>query len=615
MKKCTILFALLIFTAKIFAGTGGPDLFGYTWKDSNEPDGPAYNWIDITAFPNATQVKLLGDDNSRGPFPLNFNFHYYWYDVNQFWVGSNGYILFQDGQLASPFSAFANSALPNDVIGAFCNDLTFLNANNPGECWYYLNPALDTLIVSWMNVPFFDVIPAGFSGSNTFQIILSAVDSSITFQYEQVDPTAPVTFSASSVGIENYAAVPGAGLQWPSVGLIQTPPDSFAIKYYYPHPQLLTNFTDAAIIQNQNPSTGGIFVAANGFPNYLTTQVKNYSTHTVNPFNVACKVLNSNGDTIILENFMTDTLLTTESQDIAFTTQFVPTTPGTYRFITISQLPGDAPASGNNTKKLEIVALDTTQSEMWMGYDGGQTNGLAGINWVGGSGGVGNYFIPPFYPIAITKLHYWITSFANTDAFSGRVFDDDGVLGLPFTLLDSVHVSSANITVGNWTDINLSAPIIINSGGFYVAWDEIGESITLGCATAEPLSNRSFEEFQNIWGIFRFRSAQDPMIAVTIEKSYPTGLPNPDDKSLSLSVTPNPASDRITMLYNIADGGARNTLLITDLQGKIMQTIKLNFGAGTHQMNFDVSSLPAGIYFVTLMSGKEKSVQKLVITK
>lgn len=615
MKKCTTLFALLIFSANIFAGTGGPDLYGYTWKDSNEPDGPVYNWIDIVSIPNSTQVKLLGDDNSRGPFAMNFNFHYYWYDVNQFWVGSNGYIMFQDGQLASPFSAFPNNALPNDVVGALCNDLTFLNANNPGVCWYYLNPALDTLIVSWINVPFYDINLAGFSGSNSFQIILSAVDSSITYQYNQVDAANPVNFAQSSVGIENYAAITGAGLQWPSVGVIQTPTDNFAIKYSFPHPPLITTFTDAAVMQNENPSTGGIFITTNGFPHYLTTVLKNYSTHTVSPFNVVGKLLNSAGDTLILENFTTDTLLSLESQDIAFTTPFTPTTAGTYKFITISQLPGDAPASGNNGKKLEIVAIDTTQSEMWLGYDGGQVNGLLGLNWTGGEGGAGNYFIPPFYPVAITKLHYWITGFSNTDAFSARVFDDDGVLGLPFTMLDSVHVSAANIAIGDWTDIFLSAPIIINSGGFYVSWDEIGETITLGCATAEPLSNRCFEEFQNIWGIFRFRETQDLMIAATIEKSYPTGIDQPDNKSISLSVFPNPASDRITMQYNITDSKASNALLITDVQGKLMQTINLNFGAGTHQMSFDVSSLSGGIYFVTLMSGKEKSIQKLVITE
>jgi len=62
MKKLLPLFLLSIsFTS--FAGTGGPDDYGYVWKDSYESDGPDYGWIDILQYNTATQVTLLGDDN------------------------------------------------------------------------------------------------------------------------------------------------------------------------------------------------------------------------------------------------------------------------------------------------------------------------------------------------------------------------------------------------------------------------------------------------------------------------------------------------------------------------------------------------------------------------
>jgi len=29
-------------------GRGGPDLYGYTWRDSYDSVGPLYSWVDIT---------------------------------------------------------------------------------------------------------------------------------------------------------------------------------------------------------------------------------------------------------------------------------------------------------------------------------------------------------------------------------------------------------------------------------------------------------------------------------------------------------------------------------------------------------------------------------------
>ena len=80
-----------------YRGTGGPDAYGYTWIDSDESGGPTYSWIDISGI--GTEITGLTDDNNLGPFPMNFDFGYYWYAVNQFWVNANGAISFSDNTI------------------------------------------------------------------------------------------------------------------------------------------------------------------------------------------------------------------------------------------------------------------------------------------------------------------------------------------------------------------------------------------------------------------------------------------------------------------------------------------------------------------------------------
>ena len=61
MKRSATLFLAMIIVGLLPAATGGPDQYGYLWKDSAEPDGPVYEWIDITSI--GTLMTGLADDN------------------------------------------------------------------------------------------------------------------------------------------------------------------------------------------------------------------------------------------------------------------------------------------------------------------------------------------------------------------------------------------------------------------------------------------------------------------------------------------------------------------------------------------------------------------------
>jgi hypothetical protein len=112
----------VIFPAFLNRGMGGPDAFGYYWIDSEEENGPEYEWIEISESGN--EVEGLGDDTFAGPFQLGFDFPFYGQEKEIFFVQSNGVISFDDVLIP-----FANYSIPTnseftDFIAWFWDDLT-----------------------------------------------------------------------------------------------------------------------------------------------------------------------------------------------------------------------------------------------------------------------------------------------------------------------------------------------------------------------------------------------------------------------------------------------------------------------------------------------------------
>jgi hypothetical protein len=166
---------------------GGPDAFGYTWIDSDEPNGPTYTWVNITSI--GTPITGISDDTNVGPFPIGFNFEFYGNTFNTFRFCTNGFISF-----TSTDNEYSNTALPNNgsplnMIAAFWDDLTFYSS---GNAYYYTNN-VDSLVVSWVNVP-----RISNGGPYTFQIILLR-SGKIIYQYQNMNsPT-----NSATVGIQN----------------------------------------------------------------------------------------------------------------------------------------------------------------------------------------------------------------------------------------------------------------------------------------------------------------------------------------------------------------------------------------------------------------------------
>ena len=114
----------------VVLGRGGPDAFGYEWVDSDEPDGPTFEWRDITG--NGTQIPMSNDDQNLGPFDIGFDFPYYGQTYSQFYVCSNGWASFTSTDAVYFNSELPNVDAPTDMLAPFWDDLIPQVAANTG---------------------------------------------------------------------------------------------------------------------------------------------------------------------------------------------------------------------------------------------------------------------------------------------------------------------------------------------------------------------------------------------------------------------------------------------------------------------------------------------------
>ena len=173
----------------VLTGSGGPDMFGYSWLDSDENAEVSYDWIEISTI--GTLLELGGDDGTIVSLPFNFPFYNQTY--NEVQVASNGFLTFDD-ELGS-IGGYSNqdipsTTLPNNLIAPMWDDIEPQNGDG-----VYVYSTSSYIVVQYNEVPKY-----WGNGLATFQVILYA-SGDIKFQYKDVSTYSGIT--DSSVGIEN----------------------------------------------------------------------------------------------------------------------------------------------------------------------------------------------------------------------------------------------------------------------------------------------------------------------------------------------------------------------------------------------------------------------------
>jgi hypothetical protein len=172
--------------------SGGPDEFGYYWLDSNESEGPEFEWMDISEI--GTNTGLDGIDNFV-LIELPFAFRFYGTEYNEIKVSTNGYLTFDDDAVDYSNDPIPFNIAPNDFIAPFWDDLK----TGDGSNYIYFDEANMRLIVQYSN---WEKYSGG--GDLNFQVHLYETGE-IFFYYLSMD----ANLMSATVGIENPDASDG----------------------------------------------------------------------------------------------------------------------------------------------------------------------------------------------------------------------------------------------------------------------------------------------------------------------------------------------------------------------------------------------------------------------
>ena len=626
MKNLMLIALILVFTASgVFAAkstfdapgipmptdtSSTPDAYGYTWVDNDNDGSPVYNWIDITGI--GTLVEGLADDNAVGPYDIGFDFAYYWYIVDQFYIGSNGYISFSsNANYSQAFPMIPNTNPPNDLVVPLAADLDFTAPYGTNECYYYTNNT-DTVIVSWIDVLEWDS-PYDSTSSHTFQLILCKTDSSITYQYGAQNGDFMNTEGHCQIGIEDLLGSNGIRYMFDLAPPNRMPHDGLVIRIHAdPDPDFI--FHDSGVAGAMNEGSGGIFRSVDR-PMTLSALVQNYGTMPEDNITVNCQVKRQGTPgTIYNENTTLAHLESGETVWVNFPVSLTPDEVALHSVIFRTTMTGDQFYFNN----LDTCEMRTYNASIPTTFTYADT-AVDGTSWQGGGGGFANEFIVPDQ-VTITG----ITAFLWNDGVNPVFFHilaDDGN-GNP----DEGNILFADTMVfadTNWIYVPVSGGVVIPPNEkFFISTLSGGLGIAFGTDPLYPLSKRGWENTGS-YAPSRDRSGQD--MAISFVADIHVGIDDENASSLPVSFNlhqnyPNPFNANTEITFDLASQS--NVILnVYNIAGqKISNLANGSFEAGTHKVIWNGTSdsgkaITSGVYFYHIEVDNTTQTKKMVLLK
>ncbi|KQC08498.1 MAG: hypothetical protein APR54_04605 [Candidatus Cloacimonas sp. SDB] len=179
-------------------GFGGPDEFGHFWFDNFAPNGPEYNWVDISE--DGIALEFVNNDIGTEPMPIGFTFEFYGEEYDEFIVNPNGWMGFGSDNTEWVNTGLPNPNAPAPAICGFWDDLRpYDGFGGGGDVYYHSNE--ERLVVWFDNVMHYS---GNYDGIYDFEMIIYP-DNSILLQYR----TMIGDLDTATIGIQNADGTDG----------------------------------------------------------------------------------------------------------------------------------------------------------------------------------------------------------------------------------------------------------------------------------------------------------------------------------------------------------------------------------------------------------------------
>jgi predicted outer membrane repeat protein len=169
------------------------------------------------------------------------------------------------------------------------------------------------------------------------------------------------------------------------------------------------------------------------------------------------------------------------------------------------------------------------------------------------------------------------------------------IKGCDSTITYYLHVDTVNVTLSQ-----SGATLTSNQLGATYQWVECSTGGIIPGATGRSFTANTNGSYRVL---IQFRKCQDTSNCATVTGLSVSKNSNP---VFDLSVHPNPSNGQINVHLNNWQG---TQLRVCDVTGKERQVI----APKTSDFSVDLSSLPAGVYFMEARTGQQKQVQRIVL--